>query len=615
MASKIEDYGIIGDTQTVALVSKAGSIDWLCVPRFDSDACFAALVGYDEHGRWAIRPMTAIRETWQAYDGDTLILVTEFTCDGGKVRLTDFMPPSGERSDIIRQLEGVEGEVSLEMVLEPRFGYGANRPFIRRDANDVTFTVGPDTLLLRASIPVQTSDERASAYFTVRAGERVELQLAWYASHRPAPKPLDVAAERARTAALWSSWAKRCTYQGQYREAVVRSLLTLKALTYAPTGAIVAAPTAGLPEELGGVRNWDYRFCWVRDASLTLHALMAGGYIDEASAFRDWLVRATAGDPTETQIMYDIDGGRRLTEMSLDWLPGYEGSRPVRIGNAAAEQFQLDIYGEVLSAIYLARRLGLKEAASDVWRPARALIEHIERVWQRPDDGVWEVRGGRRHFTHSKIMAWVAVDRAVRLIEEFGVGGDEGREMVPGLSSLRERIHEEVCERGYNPRMGAFTQFYGGDGLDASVLLMPHVGFLSAKDERVQGTVAAVERHLLRDGFVLRYSTDEAQVDGLPGTEGAFLACSFWLADNYAFAGRIDEATALYDRLLGLRNHLGLLAEEFEPRIQRQVGNFPQGFSHLALVTTARILESEDAQRKGFEPALPEPESRVLAAH
>jgi GH15 family glucan-1,4-alpha-glucosidase len=615
MASKIEDYGIIGDTQTAALVSKAGSIDWLCVPRFDSDACFAALVGYDEHGRWAIRPMTAVRETWQAYDGDTLILVTEFTCDGGKVRLTDFMPPSGERSDIIRQLEGVAGEVPLEMVLEPRFGYGANRPFIRRDANDVTFTVGPDTLRLHAGIPVQLSDERASAYFTVRAGQRVELQLAWYASHRPAPKPLDVAAERTRTAALWSSWAKRCTYQGQYREAVVRSLLTLKALTYAPTGAIVAAPTAGLPEELGGVRNWDYRFCWVRDASLTLHALMAGGYIDEASAFRDWLVRATAGDPTETQIMYDIDGGRRLTEMSLDWLPGYEGSRPVRIGNAAAEQFQLDIYGEVLSAIYLARRLGLKEAASDVWRPARALIEHIERVWQRPDDGVWEVRGGRRHFTHSKIMAWVAVDRAVRLIEEFGVGGDEGREMVPGLSSLRERIHEEVCERGYNPRMGAFTQFYGGDGLDASVLLMPHVGFLSAKDERVQGTVAAVERHLLRDGFVLRYSTDEAQVDGLPGTEGAFLACSFWLADNYAFAGRIDEATALYDRLLGLRNHLGLLAEEFEPRIQRQVGNFPQGFSHLALVTTARILESEDAQRKGFEPALPEPESRVLAAH
>jgi GH15 family glucan-1,4-alpha-glucosidase len=593
MASKIEDYGIVGDTQTVALVSKTGSIDWLCAPRFDSDACFASLVGYDEHGRWAIRPASPIRATRQTYDGDTLILVTEFTGDGGTARLVDFMPPSGDRSDIIRQVEGVSGAVSLVMMLEPRFGYGADRPFIQQDAGTVTFTAGPGSLRLHSDMGVQVSDRGVTAEFTLRAGERTDLQLAWFPSHRPAPPPLDVTRERARTAAFWDAWAKRCPYRGRYRDAVVRSLLTLKALTYAPTGAIVAAPTASLPEELGGVRNWDYRFCWLRDATLTLHALMAAKYVDEAAAFRDWLTRTTAGDPTETQIMYDIHGGRRLTELELDWLPGYEGSRPVRIGNAAAQQFQLDIYGEVLSAFYVGRRLGLEAAHIDVWPRAAAFIGHVERVWQQPDDGIWEVRGGRRHFTHSKIMAWVAVDRAIKLIEEFGVGADAGRSLAPRLKVLRERIHEDVCERGFNPRLGAFTQSYDSEALDASVLLMPHTGFLPATDPRVQGTVAAIEHHLLRDGFVRRYATDD-RVDGLPGSEGAFLACTFWLADNYAYAGRIEEARGLFDRLLRLRNHLGLLAEEFEPRLGRQVGNFPQGFSHVALVTTAYLLESHD---------------------
>jgi len=593
MASKIEDYGIVGDTQTVALVSKTGSIDWLCAPRFDSDACFASLVGYDEHGRWAIRPGSPIRATRQAYDGDTLILVTEFTCDGGTARLVDFMPPSGDRSDIIRQVEGVSGTVSLAMELEPRFGYGADRPFIRQDAGTVTFTAGPGSLRLHSNLCVHVSDRGVSADFTLGAGDRTDLQLAWFPSHRPAPPPLDVARERARTAAFWDAWAKRCSYRGRYRDAVVRSLLTLKALTYAPTGAIVAAPTASLPEALGGVRNWDYRFCWLRDATLTLHALMFAGYVDEAAAFRDWLIRTTAGDPTETQIMYDIHGGRRLTELELDWLPGYEGSRPVRIGNAAAEQFQLDIYGEVLSALYVGLGLGLQAAHTDVWPGTAALIGHVARVWQQPDDGIWEVRGGRRHFTHSKVMAWVAVDRAIKLIEEFGFGADAGRALAPRLKVLRERIHEDVCERGFNPRLGAFTQSYDSEALDASVLLIPHTGFLPANDPRVQGTVAAIEHHLLRDGFVRRYATDD-RVDGLPGSEGTFLACTFWLADNYVFAGRIEEARALYDRMLQLRNHLGLLAEEFEPRLGRQVGNFPQGFSHLALVTTAHLLESHD---------------------
>ncbi len=603
MASRIEDYGIIGNQRTAALVSRSGSIDWLCAPNFDSDACFAGLVGYDEHGHWSIRPSARIRETRQRYDGDTLVLVTEIACEGGTMRIVDFMPPNPQRCDIIRLIEGVEGEVPFEMVLNARFGFGANAPWIKRVADGWTLTAGPDALILRTDVAAQNEVGQLRVEGTVRQGEQLSFQLSWYPSHEAPPAPLDAIAERARATESWTQWANRCIYRGPFREPVLRSLLTLKALSYAPTGAIVAAPTAGLPEEIGGVRNWDYRFCWLRDTSLTLHALMFGGYVEEAHAFRDWLLRAVAGDPSETQIMYDIRGGRRLTELDMNWLPGYEGSKPVRLGNAASDQFQLDIYGETMSALYASRKMGLPELP-EAWPIGKAVLEHVARVWQRPDDGIWEVRGGRRHFTYSKVMAWVAIDRAVRLVDELGVGGDDGRAMLPRLRALRERIHEEVCERGFNRRIGAFTQFYGGESLDASVLLMTHTGFLPPQDPRIEGTVAAIERDLVRDGFVLRYSPEHG-VDGLPGSEGAFLACSFWLADNYAFAGRLDDAEALYHRLLALRNHLGLLAEEYEPRLQRQLGNFPQGFSHLALVTTARIFETiQEGRAQPGEPAV-----------
>jgi GH15 family glucan-1,4-alpha-glucosidase len=589
MASLIERYGIIGDTETVAIVSTRGAIDWFCVPAFDSDACFASLVGYDEHGRWAIQPTVPIRSSKQYYDGDTLVLVTEFECDGGAFRLIDFMPPSIERTDIIRIVEGIDGSVPLEVIVAPRFGYGINRPWLEPRQDGVSFITGPDALRLRTDVSMTLHDAKAIAQLTVQRGQRFVFQLGWHPSHRPEPTALDPAQELTRTRDYWNEWSGRCTYQGRYREAVLRSMITLKALTYQPTGAIVAAPTAGLPEELGGVRNWDYRFCWLRDTALTISSLMMGGYVEEAANFRDWLVRTVAGDPIRLQIMYDIRGGRRLTEFELPWLPGYEGSKPVRVGNAASEQLQLDVYGETLNCIYAARKLGMPEHPLG-FRIGLAMVKSLERLWQQPDEGIWEVRGGRRHFTFSKVMAWVAFDRAVRLIEEFGAGAGEGLEVLPRLRGARERVHDEVCDRSFNQRIGAFTQSYGSDTLDASVLLIPHVGFLPASDPRVRGTVAAVEKGLIQDGFVLRYATEHG-VDGLAGTEGAFLACSFWLADNYAFAGRQQEAEALFDRLLGLRNHLGLLAEEYDPRLRRQIGNFPQGFSHLALITTARILE------------------------
>jgi GH15 family glucan-1,4-alpha-glucosidase len=591
MASRIEDYGLIGNTRTTALVSRSGSIDWWCAPRFDSDACFAALVGYDEHGTYALRPTVRVRENRQRYRGDTLILETEFVCDGGVARVIDFMPLSGdERSDLIRIVEGVEGEVPLELWLEPRFGYGADSPWITHEADGTRFTAGPDALMFRGPAALRQDGGRISALLRVKKGDRLPLQLSWNVSAEPAPAALNAEQALADTEKYWRTWAGRCTYEGRARDLVLRSLLTLKAMTYAPTGGVVAAPTTSLPEEIGGVRNWDYRYVWLRDASLTLDALMLGGYLDEAREFRDWLLRAIAGAPADLQIMYDVGGGRRLTEMDLPWLPGYEGSKPVRLGNAASGQFQLDVYGEVISCIYAARKMGLS-ARDDAWQPARALFEFIDRAWQRPDDGIWEVRGGRRHFTHSKMMAWVAIDRAARAISEFGSGGDEGRAMLPHLEALRERIHGEVCERGFNPRVGAFTQSYGSDALDASVLLMPHTGFLPARDPRVMGTVAAIEKNLMRDGFVLRYAT-EAGADGLPGSEGAFLACSFWLVDNYSLAGRLDEAQALFERLVSLRNHLDLFAEEYDPRLRRQIGNFPQAFTHLALITSAHMLDA-----------------------
>ncbi len=595
MASKIEDYGLIGNTYTCALVSRSGSIDWLCSPRFDSDACFTALLGYDKHGRWGLRPTVTVRENRQRYRGDTMILETELACDGGVVRVMDFMAMSC-RCDVVRIIEGLEGEVPLEMLLDIRFGYGANEPFIEKVGDGICFMSGPDAFMLRTPMAVDQSDKTVSAYFRVKKGDRIPLQLTWFPSHEAPPQADDFQQVLASTEQFWKEWAGRYAYQGRWRDAVLRSLLTLKAMTYAPTGAVVAAPTTSLPESLGGVRNWDYRFCWIRDASLTLDAFMVGGYMDEARAFRDWVVRTIAGDPADLQIMYNIFGGRRLTEFELDWLPGYESSKPVRVGNAASGQFQLDVYGECLSCWYMALKMGL-QTRNEGWPLIKDLITFMEDAWQHPDDGIWEVRGGRRHFTHSKVMAWVFFDRAAKGIQEFGIGKDEGQKMLPRICSLRDRIHMEVCERGYNPRIGAFTQSYGSDALDASVLTIPHFGFLPASDRRMQGTVAAIEKQLVRDGFVLRYDPKEG-ADGLPGTEGAFLACTFWLADNYAFAGRLSEAEALFERLLALRNHLGLLSEEYDSDRRRQISNFPQAFSHLALIMTAQNIEKNSAKGK-----------------
>jgi GH15 family glucan-1,4-alpha-glucosidase len=601
MASKLEDYGLIGNSFTCALVSRNGSIDWLCAPRFDSDACFAALVGYDEHGRWALRPTVGVRETRQRYRGNTMILETEFVCDGGVVRIIDFMPMSG-RCDVMRIVEGVDGEVPIEMLLDVRFGYGADVPLIDMTREGTTFMAGPDALILRGPLALSQQGRRVASLLQVRQGDRIPMQLTWFPSHEQPPAGSDVEQMLSATESHWRGWADRCAFQGRWRDPVVRSLLTLKAMTFAPTGGIVAAPTTSLPEEIGGVRNWDYRFCWLRDASLTLDALMIGGYVDEARAFRAWLLRATAGDPGDLQIMYAVDGFRRLTEFELPWLPGYEGSKPVRVGNAASGQFQLDVYGEVLSCMYAANRLGMPPS-DEGWRALKELMSFMETAWQQPDDGIWEVRGGRRHFTHSKVMAWVAVDRVVRSISELGFGGDEGRKMLPHLNGLRETMHREICDRGFNPHIGAFTQSYGRTELDASVLVIPHFGFLPGSDPRVKGTVAAIEKDLLRDGFVVRYGTEHG-ADGLPGSEGAFLACSFWLADNYAFTGRLQDAEAMFERLLGLRNHLGLLAEEYEPKLQRQIGNFPQAFSHLALIVTAHIIESVAQKREWTRPSI-----------
>src|SRR5215471_14129722 len=595
MASKIEDYGLIGNTYTAALVSRSGSIDWLCAPRFDSDACLAALVGYDKHGRWSLRPTVRVNETRQRYRDETMILETEFVCDGGAARVIDFRPV-GSRCDVLRIIEGVEGEVPMEMLLDVRFGYGADAPWIEKTGDGAFFQAGPDAVVLRAPLTLDLTERGVSAYVQVRKGERIPIQLTWFPSHEKPPGPIDVEKALTSTETYWREWASRCTYQGRWRDAVLRSLLVLKAMTYAPTGAIVAALTTSLPETLGGVRNWDYRFCWLRDSSLTLNAFMTGGYIDEATAFRNWALRAIAGDPADLQIMYDIFGGRRLTELDLDWLPGYEGSKPVRLGNAASGQFQLDVYGEAISTWYSALKLGL-QTRSEGWPVIKNLIAFMEEAWQRPDDGICEVRGGRRHFTHSKVMAWVFFDRVARGIQEMDFGGDEGQKMLPHLSALRDRIHSEVCERGFNPLVGAFTQSYGSDALDASVLVIPHSGFLPGSDPRVRGTVAAIEKTLLRNGFVLRYDTAHG-ADSLPGVEGAFLACTFWLADNYAFSGRIHEAEALFERLLELRNHLGLLSEEYEPMLRRQIGNFPQAFSHLALILTAQIISTKSAREE-----------------
>ncbi|MCZ7587703.1 MAG: glycoside hydrolase family 15 protein [Gaiella sp.] len=595
MAARIEDYGLIGDLQTAALVSRHGCIDWLCFPRFDSGACFAALLGDAENGLWSLAPAGEVSRATRRYRGDTLILETELSCDDGTVRLIDFMPPRGQAPDVVRIVEGVEGTVRMRMDLTIRFDYGSIVPWVRRRPEGLLAVAGPDALFLATPVELVGRNFHTVAEFDVAPGDRVPFVLTWFPSNREPPERTDAEQALADTESYWREWVTDCVHVGRFREPLVRSLVTLKALTYAPTGGIVAAATTSLPEALGGARNWDYRYCWLRDATLTLLALVRAGYDGEARAWRDWLLRAIAGRPDEVQIMYGIAGERRLTELELGWLPGYEGSAPVRIGNAASRQRQLDVYGEVLDALYHARLAGL-EPSKEAWALTGKLLEWLEDGWREPDEGIWEVRGPRRHFTHSKVMAWVAFDRAVRTLEDDGLEGPVDR-----WRRFRDEIHEEVCREGFSAEIGTFTQSYGSDRLDASLLMIPLVGFLPADDERVAGTVAAIERELVRDGFVERYRADEGNtaIDGLPPGEGTFLPCSFWLAEVYALQGRLDEAEALFERLLGLRNDLGLLSEEYDVVAERLVGNFPQAFTHLALVDTALTLDEGWCRRAG----------------
>jgi GH15 family glucan-1,4-alpha-glucosidase len=590
MAAPIEDYALIGDTHTAALVSREGSIDWLCLPRFDSPACFAALLGDRSNGYWRLAPAGPVREVRRRYQGDTLVLETEHQTDDGVVRVVDCMPPRQADPDVARVVEGVSGRVPMRMELTIRFDYGSIVPWVRHVQGALHAIAGPDSVWLRTPVPVHGENWTTLADFTVAEGERVPFMLTWHASHRQAPRRIDPVKALGDTEAWWGEWASGIGYSGGWQDAVIRSLLTLKALTYAPTGGIVAAPTTSLPEWPGGVRNWDYRYCWLRDATFTLSALMLAGLGDEAKAWREWLLRAVAGQPRQMQILYGVAGERRITEQELEWLSGYQGSRPVRVGNAAVNQFQLDVYGEVMDALHLGRHIGL-ESDETAWDFQRALLEFLESNWREPDEGIWEIRGPRRHFTHSKVMAWVALDRAIKAVELLGHDGPVDR-----WRGIRRELHEEVCREGYDSERDSFVQYYGAHHLDASLLLIPLVGFLPASDPRVKGTVAAIQRELTVDGLVHRYPPEESQpVDGLPPGEGTFLACTFWLADNLALMGRRDEALTIFERLLTLRNDVGLLAEEFDPASGRQLGNFPQAFSHVALVNTANYLSESPA--------------------
>jgi GH15 family glucan-1,4-alpha-glucosidase len=585
MASPIEDYALIGDTHTAGLVSRQGSIDWLCLPRFDSPACFAALLGDRSNGRWLLAPAGPVREVRRRYQGDTMVLETEYRTDDGIVRVVDCMPPRQWDPDVARVVEGVRGRVPMRMELTIRFDYGSIVPWVRHIDGALHAIAGPDSVWLRTPVPVRGENWSTVADFTVTEGQRVPFMLTWHASHRPAPRRINPIRALGDTEAWWGQWASHVDYAGGWQDAVIRSLLTLKALTYAPTGGIVAAPTTSLPEQLGGVRNWDYRYCWLRDATFTLSALMLAGLADEARAWREWLLRAVAGQPRQMQILYGVGGERRITEQELPWLNGYEESRPVRIGNAAVHQFQLDVYGEIMDTLHLGRHIGL-ESDEAAWDLQQALLEFLESKWREPDEGIWEIRGPRRHFTHSKVMAWVALDRAIKAVELMGHDGPVDR-----WRAVRRELHDEVCREGYDTERDTFVQFYGADHLDASLLLIPLVGFLPADDPRVKGTVAAIQRELTVDGLVHRYPPEGSQsVDGLPPGEGTFLACTFWLADNLALMGRREEALAIFERLLTLRNDVGLLAEEFDPSSGRQLGNFPQAFSHVALVNTANYL-------------------------
>jgi GH15 family glucan-1,4-alpha-glucosidase len=599
MTSLIEDYALIGDMQTAALVGRDGSIDWLCLPRFDSDACFAALLGDERNGNWRLcptvseGPVSRRGEVHRQYQGDSLILETTWTTFSGVVRVTDFMPPRDHGAPVlVRIVEGIEGRVEMESVLRLRFGYGKVVPWVMRHGNDIRAVAGPDSVCFHGTVRSIGQNMAHQATFDISAGERASFSLAWKQSHLAADPCVVAEAALELTKAFWSDWASHCTYKGPYRDAVMRSLITLKALTYAPTGGIVAAPTTSLPEDIGGVRNWDYRYCWLRDATITLEALLRTGYTAEAESWRGWLGRAIAGDPKDVQIMYGVGGERRLAEWEVSWLPGYERSAPVRIGNAAVDQRQLDVYGEVIDALTLGRQAGL-DFDKHTWSLQRQLLDFLEKHWHEPDEGIWEVRGPRRHFVHSKVMAWVAFDRAIHLVEQ-GSPGPEQR-----WRAIRDEIHSQVIEQGYESERGVFTQYYGSKELDASVLLIPEVGFLPPDDPRVVSTVKVIKRELMRDGLVLRYtqpakaasSGGRADVDGLPGAEGAFLACSFWLVNALHLIGEYDEAVAIFERLLSLRSDLGLLSEEYDPRYGRQVGNTPQAFSHVPLIQSALNLE------------------------
>jgi carbohydrate kinase (thermoresistant glucokinase family) len=596
----IEDYALIGDCITAALVGRNGSIDWLCWPRFDSTACFAALLGTSEHGRWQIRPADPTARVIRAYRDDTMVLETVFETADGRVALIDFMPIGHPNSSLIRLVQGQRGKVAMRLHLALRFDYGTTVPWVTRqdDPPGLRAVAGPSQVVLRAPVPLRGRNFATVSEFDVAEGDCVPFVMTHGPSHLPAPAPIDWQKALKDTEAFWRDWSSRCCYKGGKRDAVQRSLLTLKALTYAETGGIVAAPTTSLPEQLGGERNWDYRYCWLRDATLTLMALSSAGYREEAQAWREWLLRSVAGSPNQLQIMYGLSGERQLPEWEVPWLPGYHGAAPVRIGNAASTQLQLDVYGELADAMFQARKDALAPVES-AWAEQRTLIEHLEQIWQQPDEGIWEVRGGRRHFTHSKIMAWVALDRTVRDAERFKL-----QVPIERWRHVRDHMHETICKFGFDSTRNAFTQSFGSSEVDASLLLMPVVGFLPPDDPRVRGTVAAIEQDLLVDGLVLRYRT-KGGVDGLPPGEGVFLPCSFWLADNYTLQNRDDEASALFERLLSLRNDVGLLAEEYDPQAHRQVGNFPQAFSHLALIGTALNLHDVGPAHQRGEGAKP----------
>jgi GH15 family glucan-1,4-alpha-glucosidase len=589
-ALPVEGYAVIGDGHTAALVGRDGSVDWLCLPRFDSGACFAALLGGEEHGFWRIAPAGGADRVARRYRGETLVLETEFQAGDGVVRLVDCMPRRSDHASVVRVVEGVSGRVAMRMDLVLRFDYGWVVPWMQRAGDHLHGIAGPDSVCL--ATPAQTRGEnfRTIAEFTVGPGERVPFVLSWHPQFGEGGCGGDALRALAATEAWWRQWSGRCGYRGPWRDAVVRSLVTLKALSYEPTGGIVAAATTSLPEQLGGARNWDYRYCWLRDAAFTLNALLRAGYGEEARAWRDWLLRVVAGDPAQLQIMYGPAGERRLTELQLDWLPGYEDSRPVRTGNAASAQVQLDVYGEVMDALHQARLAGMVPDPA-AWALQRVLAGHVEGHWAEPDEGIWEVRSGRQQFTHSKVMAWVAIDRAVQAVERFGLAGPVRR-----WRALQTRMHQEICRRAVDPARGCFVRAYGSTELDASLLLLPLVGFLPPGDPRVIRTVEAVCDELCENGFVRRYRTDgQGNADGLPGDEGAFLACSFWLVDNLALAGRRDEAQRLFERLVDLRNDVGLLAEEYDPSRKRLVGNFPQAFSHVGLVNSAFNLATADS--------------------